>query len=206
MKKVITFLTILSMVGLLFAAEGYSKKEQGTYIPLAMYETLNSVKSYGEAIEATAKNNIYTVLCVTENEILSNIKFHDAFRLKDADIDFQFTSKNFSKIIIDTKTGEKYIKISDSTDYYAAYNDFLLKTVVKNLAKKNPSIKVKKSLITFDGEVWEIDKDQWHYTEKLQIILYCKSSNEYVGFSDNKAYTLKDSGDLKKSLDKEISF
>ena len=34
MKKVITFLTILSMVGLLFAAEGYSKKEQGTYIPM----------------------------------------------------------------------------------------------------------------------------------------------------------------------------
>lgn len=202
MKKVITFLTILSMVGLLFAAEGYSKKEQGTYIPLAMYETLNSVKSYGEAIEATAKNDIYTVLCVTENEILSNIKFHDAFRLKDADIDFQFSSKN----IVDKKTGEKYIKISGSTDYYGAYNDFLLKTVVKNLAKKNPSIKVKKSLITFDGEVWEIDKDQWHYSDNLQIILYCKSSNKYVGFSDNKAYTLKDSGDLKKSLDKEISF
>ena len=202
MKKVITFLTILSMVGLLFAAEGYSKKEQGTYIPLAMYETLNSVKSYGEAIEVTAKNNIYTVLCVTENEILSNIKFHDAFRLKDADIDFQFSSKT----IIDNKTSEKYIKISDSTDYYAAYNDFLMKTVVKNLAKKNPSIKIKKSLITFDGEVWEIDKDQWHYSDNLQIILYCKSSNEYVGFSDNKAYTLKDSGDLKKSLDKEINF
>ncbi len=202
MKKVITFLTILSMVGLLFAAEGYSKKEQGTYIPLAMYETLNSVKSYGEAIEATAKNDIYTVLCVTENEILSNIKFHDAFTLKDADIDFQFSSKN----IVDKKTGEKYIKISNSTDYYAAYNDFLLKTVVRNLANKNPSIKVKKSLITFDGKVWEIDKDQWHYSDNLQIILYCKSSNEYVGFSDNKAYTLKDSGDLKKSFDKEISF
>lgn len=202
MKKVITFLTILSMVGLLFAAEEYSKKEQGTYIPLAMYETLNSVKSYGEAIEATAKNDIFTVLCVTENEILSNIKFHDAFRLKDADIDFQFSSKN----IVDKKTGEKYIKISGSTDYYSAYNDFLLKTVVKNLAKKNPSIKVKKSLITFDGKEWEIDKDQWHYSDNLQIILYCKSSNEYVGFSDNKAYTLKDSGDLKKSLDKEISF
>ncbi len=201
MKKVITFLTILSMVGLLFAAEKYSKKEQGTYIPFAMYETLSSEKSYGKAIEATSEKDIYTVLCVTENKILSNIKFHDAFSLNDADVDFQFSSKT----LIDNKTGEKYIKISDSTDYYAAYNDFLLKTVVKNLAKKNPSIK-KKSLITFDGEVWEIDKDQWHYSDNLQIILYCKSSNNYLGFSNNKPYTLKDSGDLKKSLDKEITF
>lgn len=134
MKKVITFLTILSMVGLLFAAEKYSKKEQGTYIPFAMYETLSSEKSYGKAIEATSEKDIYTVLCVTENKILSNIKFHDAFSLNDADVDFQFSSKT----LIDNKTGEKYIKISDSTDYYAAYNDFLLKTVVKNLAKKNP--------------------------------------------------------------------
>ena len=76
--------------------------------------------------------------------------------------------------------------------------------VMKALAKENPNISIKKSVITFDGKEWKIDKDQWHYSEGLQIILYSDSSKEYVGFVDNKAYSLKDSEDLKKVVDKEF--
>lgn len=204
MKKLFTILVILTMACSLFARGSSEEKEQGTYIPLSMYETVEDTKSYSEGITLTSSKEYYTVLCVTENKILSDLKFHDAFQLSKNEIDFSFLSKNGKRYLTDNNTGIEYIKISDTTDYNAAYNDFLLQTVMKSLAKENPNISIKNSVIIFDDKEWKIDKDQWHYSEGLQIILYSDSSKEYVGFVDGKAYSLKDSEDLKKVLDKEI--
>ena len=93
MKKIITISIILTLSAMLFAAVKVSKKNQGTYIPLSMYETVQKTKSYSEGILACSEEGMYTVLCVTENEILSNVKFHDAFKLKDSEIDFSFKIK-----------------------------------------------------------------------------------------------------------------
>ncbi len=201
MKKTFLILVILTMVYSVFAK---GSSEQGTYIPFAMYEALEETKSYSEGIALTSSKEYYTVLCVTENKILSDLKFHDAFQLSKDKIDFSFSSKNGKRFLTDNKKGIEYIKISDSTDYNAAYNDFLLNTVMKALAKENPKISIKNSVITFDGKEWKIDKDQWHYSDDFQIILYSESSKEYVGFVDNKAYSLKDSEDLKKVINFEI--
>lgn len=204
MKKTFLILVILTMVYSAFAKGSSEKQEQGTYIPLAMYETVEATKAYSEGIALTSSKEYYTVLCVTENEILSDLKFHDAFQLSKDEIDFSFSSKNGKRFLTDNKTGIEYIKISDSTDYNAAYNDFLFNTVMKSLAKENPNISIKNSVITFDGKEWKIDKDQWHYSDDFQIILYSESSKEYVGFVDGKAFSLKDAEDLKKVVDKEI--
>jgi len=204
MKKAFLILVILTMVCSMFAKGSSEKQEKGTYIPFAMYETVETTKSYSEGIALTSSKEYYTVLCVTENKILSDLKFHDAFQLSKDEIDFSFSSKNGKRFLTDNNTGIEYIKISDTTDYNAAYNDFLLQTVMKSLAKENPNISIKNSVITFDGKEWKIDKDQWHYSDDFQIILYSESSKEYVGFVDNKAYSLKDAEDLKKTLDKEF--
>lgn len=204
MKKTFLILVILTMVYSVFAKGSSEKQEKGTYIPLAMYETVEATKSYSEGIALTSSKEYYTVLCVTGNEILSDLKFHDAFQLSKDEIDFSFSSKNGERFLTDNNTGIEYIKISDSTDYNAAYNDFLFNTVMKALAKENPNISIKNSVITFDGKEWKIDKDQWHYSNGLQIILYSESSKEYVGFANGKAYSLKDAEDLKKVVDKEI--
>jgi len=204
MKKTFLILVILTMVYSVFAKGSSENTEQGTYIPLAMYEAVEATKSYSEGIALTSSKEYYTVLCVTENEILSDLKFHDAFQLSKNEIDFSFSSKNGKRFLTDNKTGIEYIKISDTTDYNAAYNDFLLQTVMKSLAKENPNISIKNSVITFDGKEWKIDKDQWHYSDDFQIILYSESSKEYVGFVDNKAYSLKDAEDLKKVINFEI--
>jgi len=204
MKKAFLILVILTMVCSMFAKGSSEKQEKGTYIPFAMYETVETTKSYSEGIALTSSKEYYTVLCVTENKILSDLKFHDAFQLSKDEIDFSFSSKNGKRFLTDNNTGIEYIKISDTTDYNAAYNDFLLQTVMKSLAKENPNISIKNSIIIFDDKEWKIDKDQWHYSEGLQIILYFDSSKEYVGFVDNKAYSLKNGDDLKKVVDKEI--
>ena len=204
MKKTFLILVILTMVCSVFAKGSSENTEQGTYIPLAMYETVEATKSYSEGIALTSSKEYYTVLCVTGTEILSDLKFHDAFQLSKDEIDFSFSSKNGKRYLTDNKTGIEYIKISDSTDYNAAYNDFLLQTVMKSLAKENPNISIKNSIIIFDGKEWKIDKDQWHYSDDFQIILYSESSKEFVGFANGKAYSLKDSEDLKKVMDKEF--
>ena len=204
MKKAFLILVILTMVCSMFAKGSSEKQEKGTYIPFAMYETVETTKSYSEGIALTSSKEYYTVLCVTENKILSDLKFHDAFQLSKDEIDFSFSSKNGKRFLTDNNTGIEYIKISDTTDYNAAYNDFLLQTVMKSLAKENPNISIKNSIIIFDDKEWKIDKDQWHYSDGLQIILYSESSKEYVGFVDNKAYSLKNGDDLKKVVDKEI--
>ena len=202
MKKTFLILIILTMVYSVFARGSSENMEQGTYIPFAMYEAVEETKSYSEGIASSKE--YYTVLCVSENKILSDLKFHDAFQLSKDEIDFSFSSKNGKRFLTDNNTGIEYIKISDSTDYNAAYNDFLFNTVMKALAKENPKISIKNSVITFDGKEWKIDKDQWHYSDDFQIILYSESSKEYVGFVDNKAYSLKDAEDLKKVINFEI--
>lgn len=201
MKKRLLILVILTMFFSVFAKENFTNTENGTYIPLRMYKTVETTKSYSEGIVATSSSDYYTVLCISGNKIISNLKFHDSFQLSENEVDFSFSSKNGKRFLTDNKTGIKYIKISNSTDYFAAYNDFLIDTVMKELSKKNSTIKINKSVITFESEQWEIDKDQWHYSENLQIILYSKSSRKYVGFLDNKAYSLKNGSDLKKILD-----
>lgn len=204
MKKKLAILLILAIGCFLFAEEKYSAKDQGTYIPVKMYEVVKSAKSYEAGIKATNSSDYYTVLCVTKSEILTNIKFHDALKLNNNEIDFEFKTKKGTKVIIDNKTGIEYIKISNSTDYYSAYNDFLEKTVLKAIEKMNKNLILKTSKIIFNGEEWQIDKDQWHYSENLQIILYSKTSKSYVGFFDFKAYTLKNGENLVKTLDSEI--
>ena len=81
MKKTFLILVILAMVYSVFARGSSENTEQGTYIPFAMYEAVEATKSYSEGIALTSSKEYYTVLCVTENEILSDLKFHDAFQL-----------------------------------------------------------------------------------------------------------------------------
>ena len=154
MKKRLLILVILTMFFSVFAKENFTNTENGTYIPLRMYKTVETTKSYSEGIVATSSSEYYTVLCISGNKIISNLKFHDSFQLNEYEVDFSFSSKNGKRFLTDNKTGIKYIKISNSTDYFAAYNDFLIDTVMKELSKKNSTIKINKSVITFESEQW----------------------------------------------------
>lgn len=203
MKKVFLFLTIILVTCCFYSCGKNEKNEQGTYIPLKMYETVKETKSYYEGIKATYDAKFYTVLCVKEDGIYSNEKFHDAYKLNPSEIDFTFSSKNK---IIDNETGIEYIKISDSIDYYSAYDKFLADTVIKAIAKKNKKLTQEDSKVLFNNKEYNIDKDQWHYSENLQIILYTKTSKSYfyIGFVDFKPYALKDAEELKMVVDYEI--
>lgn len=204
MKKHILILFSFAVISLLFANENYSKKNQGTYIPYMMYEKVQSSKSYYEGIKATFSDKIYTVLCITDTEILSNLKFHDAYELNEYETDFSFEKRKGKLFLTDNKTGIDYIKISDKTDYYTAYDLFLKEKILKDIAKNNPDIKLKEDSVIITGYEWKIDKDQWHYSDNIDLILYSPDLREYIGISDKKIYALEDAEELKKVLGKEM--
>ena len=205
MKKTICiFSFIVFSIFSVFANELFISENLGTYIPYSMYENVEKTKSYYEGISATNETGFYTVLCVTEKGILSNVKFHDAFMLQDNEINFAVETIEDTKFLIDEVTGIDYIKISDSTDYYAAYEEFLKEMVLEEIALKNSNLRLEDSKIFFKDEEFIIDKDQWHYSENLQIILYSKATRNYIGFLNNKAYSLMDGDELQKVLDSSL--
>lgn len=204
MKKIIASFFIIFAINSLFANEILKKENHGTYIPYKMYEIVEKTKSYYKGISATNETGFYTVLCVTEKGILSNVKFHDAFMLQDNEINFAVETIEDTKFLIDEVTGIDYIKISDSTDYYAVYEEFLKEMVLEEIALKNSNLRLEDSKIFFKDEEFIIDKDQWHYSENLQIILYSKATRNYIGFLNNKAYSLMDGDELQKVLDSSL--
>ena len=82
MKKNVLVLIVLAMVTQLFCRAPYSKENYGTYIPYAMYEKVLETSSYYEGIEATKSDSYYTVLCISADGIMSNLKFHDSFAVE----------------------------------------------------------------------------------------------------------------------------
>ncbi len=175
-----------------------------TYIPLAAYKAVCETHSYYDAITATKTKGTYTVLCIKDDEVLSNLKFHDAFKLQQNEINFSFTQEESAgtilNILIDKNTDVSYIKISDSTDYYSAYDKFLEDNVLAE-ALKNAGTGAQNYM---SGKEWNIDKDQWHYSEGIDIILYSRETRQYIGFSGGKLYTLKMGEQLEKVLDKAL--
>ena len=201
MKKNVLVLIVLAMVTQLFCRAPYSKENYGTYIPYAMYEKVLETSSYYEGIVATKSDSYYTVLCISADGIMSNLKFHDSFAVEG---NFSFTKKSGKDFLIDEKTKIEYIKISDSTDYYASYDEFLKQNIIKKLAPKNSNIKLTDSSITIKGKEFFVDKDQWHYSENIAIILYCVKDRQYVGFVNNKWYVLMEGDDLQKVAADEL--
>ncbi len=204
MKRIISISIILTLSAMLFAVAKMSKRNQGTYIPLLMYETIQKTQSYSEGILACSEEGMYTVLCVTENEILSNVKFHDAFKLKDSEIDFSFKNKKGKTYLTDKRTKIEYIKISNSSDYYSVFDQFLSDNILKEISRMNSNVMVEEDKITFNAKKWRIDKDQWHYSSGIELILHSVSTDDYIGFSNGKIFTLKNGDDLKKILDVEV--
>ena len=52
------------------------------------------------------------------------------------------------------------------------------------------------------NEGWKIDKDQWHYSDGIQVILYSPEEWKYIGYANEKLYLLEDGEELKKVLGK----
>jgi len=190
-KKLIIFVMMASLT-LLFAETKYEPKYKGTYIPLAAYTEIINTKSYYNAILATKGADFYTVLAFQEDMIRSNISFHDSYAINYSDVDFSFSNKDQNFYLTDKKSGIKYIRISESVDYYEAYDLFLTENL---LIKLNINGLVQ-------NENWKIDKDQWHYSDGIQVILYSPEEWKYIGYANEKLYLLEDGEDLTKVLGK----
>lgn len=205
MKRKVIFVICFFCVFSLFASEKITNSKKGTYIPVNMYEEVKNSKVYYKGIEATNIKGLYTVLCITDNGILSNEKFHDSFKINENEVDFSFKSKKGKYYLIDEKTGISYIKISDSEKYYDAYNAFLKENILEKIIVENAKIETKEMTVFVNENEYMIDKDQWHYTEGLSLIMYSKDRKTYIGLCEEDGkyyvYTLKNGDIFQKIVD-----
>lgn len=187
MKKTLLFL-VLSLIYLtnIFTYSAYESKYIGTYIPEDFDKIIQKTHSYYDAIQATLDSKkYYTVLSLQENIVISNLKFHDQYALKPSEIDFSFTETNGKTILTSKVQNTNYIKISDSTEYYSAYSKYLLENVYSKIEIQGNSAQILEN----DGfkiwnKTWYIDKDQWHYTEGIKLLLYSKPEYDYLAIAE----------------------
>ena len=83
MKKVFVLFICLFCVNFIFAQENYPTEFEGTYIPVPFYEKILATESYSQSIKETKEINFFDVLCLKNNEFVSNRKFHDRFILQE---------------------------------------------------------------------------------------------------------------------------
>lgn len=184
MKKVFTTIAVLCISMCAFAQKKIEKNYQGTYIPASVYNKIISTESYYKGFNYALDKNAYTVFGVEEDKINSNNKFHDAFVLKNEDVEgFKFEEKNGNQYINDTKTNISYIKISNDTNYRNAYDAFIIENVLMNSSSKNTKFKIIESnnLKVIVNEIkYTIVKDQYLYSDDVDLILYSKDKGKYI--------------------------
>jgi hypothetical protein len=121
MKKIFFVICVFAFNLNLFAQELYPKNFEGTFIPVDFYKKVIETASYSQSIKETKSIKFFDVLCLKNNEFVSDRKFHDRFKLKTEQINFDFITKDEVQYLLDKNTNFEYIKISDSTDYSSAY-------------------------------------------------------------------------------------
>ena len=173
MKKVFVLFICLFCSNFIFAQENYPTEFEGTYIPLPFYEKILETESYSQSIKDTKGINFFDVLCLKNNEFVSNRKFHDRFILQEDQINFDFLTESTGKYLLDKNSGIKYKLISSSTDYNSVYRHFLFENVLlKNLPTGFENVKAENDCLFIFNKEWKIDIDQYHYYNDLALIIY----------------------------------
>ena len=94
MKKIFFVICVFAFNLNLFAQELYPKNFEGTFIPVDFYKKVIETASYSQSIKETKSIKFFDVLCLKNNEFVSNRKFHDRFNLKTEQINFDFITKD----------------------------------------------------------------------------------------------------------------
>ncbi len=98
----------------------------GTYLPVEFIETLNSTKSYVQAMKS--KPNGDHVIAVEKDVVYANDDYWDQYAYSKEDVaTFIFEEDDDQLFLI--YDGMKYLRISTSPEYYAEMMPFVLKTI-----------------------------------------------------------------------------
>lgn len=211
MKKVFVLLICFICATFVFAQENYPTEFEGTYIPVPFYEKILETSSYSQSIKDTKEINFFDVLCLKNNEFVSNRKLHDRFVLQEDQINFDFLTESTGKYLLDKNSGIKYKLISSSTDYNSVYRHFLFENVLlKNLPVEFGNVKAENDCLFIFNKEWKIDIDQYHYYNDLALIIYNYENRITYKLGLQKKYdkivlyTLKDGEDLSTFPEREI--
>ncbi len=95
----------------------------GTYLPKEFIDTLCATKSYVKAMRSEPNGN--HIIAVEKNIVYANDDYYDQYAYRKEYVEnFVFESDGDEMVL--TYEGKKYVRISDSPDYYRAMTPFVL--------------------------------------------------------------------------------
>ena len=87
----------------------------GTYLPIEFIETLNTTKSYVNAMKSQPNGN--HIIAVEKNIVYCNDDYWDQYAYPKEDVEKFIFESDDNKIVL-VYDGKRYLKISTSPDYY----------------------------------------------------------------------------------------
>lgn len=198
----------VAFFNILFANE-YDSVYCGTYIPEDFDNAIKNTQSYYEGIKATQGDKYYSVLVLTPNNVWINIKFHDKAQFEFSEIDFSFEEEYGQTILTDNIMNVRYVKISDSTDYYKIFNEYIFTNIYLQSPIKSFEITNRgDNTIRIWNTTWYMVTDFYAYPENAKLLFYSETDGFYLAISEvnglNYLYTVLNTSDIQKKLDYKL--
>ena len=183
--KNITICILFFLIGAnLFAGEKIPKRFFGTYLPEKYIDILIKDKIHRKALLSN-ENKYYDVIVITlyknKETIFSNNGFHDQFTidLKDFEHNWYHINSNDSKAITDT-IDNKYIKISNNTNYTDEVKKFITNHIFGKKIYKNDSMELQ---VLEDGNILLNKKE---YRLNLDFMSRIKEFDEFYSIKNKE--------------------
>jgi hypothetical protein len=155
----------------------------GVYLPIEYIVILEENKNHSLAIHHNDDNLYHDVLIVSENNIRSNLKWHDGYAIKSNEGNlYKFNRIGSDRMIIDNN-GYLYKKIGDDpSQAYSTTQFFVTNIVFESLLGQNIGVTISENgivipfLYFFTGEDnFTVELDDIHWEEGSSILLKSRS-------------------------------
>jgi hypothetical protein len=169
-----------------FYVPDFQDEMMGTYMPAVFIGEFTRTNNYYLAMSIN-NSRYYDVICINKNIVYSNLSFHDQFAINADDVKLFTFTRNNGLLELTDKNGYRYIKISDDTNYYRAYRNYvnnhfftILDRISQNIVKKT------EDGFIFDERRWLINLDVYNYPRDDNFMYFNERRNgEYIGIQYN---------------------
>lgn len=147
----------------------------GTYLPKEFIETLHNTKSYVKSMNSKPNGN--HIIAVEKNIVYGDDDYYDQYAYPKEDVEtFVFENENNEMVLI--YDGNKYLRISNSPDYYEAMMPFVLKNIFENYKNINM---ISYNKIEISNEVFKFLPSIGFYEyETMPELFLADSENQYA--------------------------
>ena len=176
-----------------FHVEAINDDFIGVYLPVEYIVSLDKTKNHSLSMHLNDREKYHDVLSVNKNIIFSNLKWHDQYAIKAAEVSlFQFV-KNEEDVIIIDNNGYPYKKIGNNpNNYHSIVRMFVGNIVFENVLDKRVGLSITNGRIIIPflyfftaNDTYNINLDDMFFEKGANIYIYNQNDRYYIGLFIN---------------------